>query len=169
MKSLAEQLSLYVQYHKNPVNKVSHFVGVPLLLFAAMIFLGWIHLSVPNLFEINFAWLAVLALLIYYFTLDFWLAAGLTVILFLLTFISEFFSQPIMTKFGVVVFLVCLILGVIAQLVGHFYEKKKPAFLDSWQQILIAPLFLFAELMFELGYRKDLQEKITKNENKEFE
>jgi uncharacterized membrane protein YGL010W len=62
-----------------------------------------------------------------------------------------------------------LILGVIAQLVGHFYEKKKPAFLDSWQQILIAPLFLFAELMFELGYRKDLQEKITKNENKEFE
>ena len=55
-----------------------------------------------------------------------------------------------------------LIIGVGAQFIGHYHEKKKPAFLNDWRLALIAPMFVFAELMFALGYRLDLQEELNK-------
>lgn len=162
MKSLAQQLNIYQQYHTQKKTKITHFVGVPCIVFALMIFFGWIHIAVPNLFEINLAWPLVIALLVYYFYLDILLAAGLTIILILMTLLSEFISQPVITWSGFVIFLFFLIIGVAAQWLGHYYEKKKPALMDNLSQALIAPMFLFAELMFALGYRLDLKEGINK-------
>ena len=31
MKTLEEQMSFYLRYHRNPKNKLTHFVGVPLI------------------------------------------------------------------------------------------------------------------------------------------
>lgn len=158
--NLIEQLSIYQSYHTKQITKITHYIGVPALIFAGMILFGWIHISVPNLFSINVTWVLLATLIIFYFTLDFLLGAGLAVILILMAVIAEFFSQPAIDKLGVITFLFFLITGVIAQFIGHIYEKKKPAFMQSMLQILIAPLFLFAEVMFSLGWQKDLQEKI---------
>lgn len=165
MKSLTEQLSAYYQFHTQKINKIAHFVGVPCIVFALMIFLGWIHLAVPNIFSINFNWILLIALLIYYFKLDVLLAAGLGVILILMAILAEFISQPAVTLGGFIIFLVLFIIGTIALFVGHYYEKQKPAFLKDWRQVLIGPMFLFAELMFALGYRLDLKEEVNKSIN----
>lgn len=162
MKTLAEQLSVYKTYHTQRVTKITHYIGVPFLVFALLIFLGWIHISVPTIFNINLAWVGVVALLIYYFMLDIYLAAGVAVILLLLTVLAEFVSQPIITRPGLITWIVCLVIGIAAQVYGHIYEKKKPAFLDSFSLALIAPIYLFAELMFELGYRKELQAEVDR-------
>lgn len=164
MQNLAQQLSLYQSYHTQRITKITHFIGVPCLIFALLIFLGWIHISLPPLFSINLAWISVVALLVYYYFLDVMLAAGMTVILILMALIAEFLSQPSITLFGFLTWLSFMIIGVIAQFIGHFYEKKKPAFMDNITQLLIAPLFLFAELMFALGYRQDLKEQMKKFE-----
>lgn len=158
--NLTEQLSLYQSYHTKPITKLTHYIGVPALVFAAMILFGWVHISIPNIFSINLTWILLAALIIFYFSLDFLLAAGLGVILILMAFIAEFFSQPEITKLGIIAFLFFFITGVVAQLIGHLHEKKKPAFMQSLTQALIAPLYLFAEVMFSLGWRKDLEEKI---------
>lgn len=162
MQSLPHLLSRYEGYHTKRITKVTHSIGIPFLIFAILIFLGWIHLSMPNLFEISTAWIALAALLIYYYFLDTLLAAGVMVFLVLLALIAELFSQPVITGLGVMVFLAALVIGCTLQYIGHRYEKKKPAFMDGIELVLIAPLYLFAQLMFALGYRKDLQNKMKK-------
>jgi uncharacterized membrane protein YGL010W len=46
--------------------------------------------------------------------------------------------------------------GWILQLVGHVYERRRPALADNLFQIFVAPLFLCAELFFALGYKPKL-------------
>jgi uncharacterized membrane protein YGL010W len=50
--------------------------------------------------------------------------------------------------------------GWTIQFVGHFYEGRKPAFLDDVIGLLIGPLFVVAELGFMLGLRSDIRHAI---------
>jgi uncharacterized membrane protein YGL010W len=43
MKSLAEQLDAYAAYHGDLRNKLTHFVGVPLVSFSLLLALGWLR------------------------------------------------------------------------------------------------------------------------------
>lgn len=53
-------------------------------------------------------------------------------------------------------------LGWSSQILSHiFIEKRSPAFLDNLAQaLLLAPLFVFMEFLFVLGYRPALQKRI---------
>lgn len=149
MKSFSQQLAVYQQYHAKRMTLLTHFIGVPLLVFAALIFLGWFHFAIP--------WLATVAAILYYFFLDKLLAAGVAVVLLLLTFFSQFYSQPRITVYSVVFVIILLLIGTAAIAVGHFYETKKPTPSQVFSFALLAPMLLFAELMFALGYREDLR------------
>lgn len=162
-KAFAQQLSAYEQYHQQKNTRISHYIGIPLVLFALMIFLGWIHLSVPNLFSINFSWIGLILLLIYYFKLDALLAAGAGVILIFMTLLSQIISQPIITLGGFIIFLLIFIIGILALWMGHRHENQKQVLINHLPLVLIGPIYLFAKLMFALGYRKDLQEELKKN------
>ncbi len=48
------------------------------------------------------------------------------------------------------------------QFIGHHYEGKKPAFVDDIMGLAIGPLFVLAELSFELGLRSALKEEIER-------
>ncbi|KAG9288789.1 hypothetical protein G9A89_023086 [Geosiphon pyriformis] len=50
----------------------------------------------------------------------------------------------------------------IAQFIGHgFVEKKAPALMDNLAQaLLLAPLFVWLELLFLLGYRSALRQRV---------
>jgi uncharacterized membrane protein YGL010W len=52
----------------------------------------------------------------------------------------------------------CQVVCWAAQFIGHFiFEHRAPAFVDSLlQALLLAPLFVFMELLFLIGYRPAL-------------
>jgi uncharacterized membrane protein YGL010W len=50
--------------------------------------------------------------------------------------------------------------GWAIQFLGHFFEGKKPAFLDDLRGLLDGPLFLVAEIAFALGLSPGLKEEI---------
>jgi len=52
------------------------------------------------------------------------------------------------------------VVGWIIQFVGHYYEGKKPAFVDDIVGLLIGPLFVTAELGFLLRMRLALKAEI---------
>ena len=56
------------------------------------------------------------------------------------------------------------IVSWIAQFVGHgVYEGRAPALLDSlFQAIFLAPLFVWLEILFKLGYRPELKTRVEK-------
>jgi uncharacterized membrane protein YGL010W len=47
-------------------------------------------------------------------------------------------------------------IGWVIQFVGHYYEGRKPAFMDDLMGLAIGPLFIVAELGFLLGLRRDV-------------
>jgi uncharacterized membrane protein YGL010W len=57
----------------------------------------------------------------------------------------------------------------IAQFIGHgVFEKRAPALLDNlFQALVLAPLFVWLEILFYFGYRPELQKRVKKMAQKE--
>lgn len=57
----------------------------------------------------------------------------------------------------------------IAQFVGHgVFERRAPALLDNLVQALVlAPFFVFMEMLFKFGYRPELQKRVNEAVEKE--
>jgi uncharacterized membrane protein YGL010W len=54
------------------------------------------------------------------------------------------------------------LVGWVIQFVGHWYEGRKPAFVDDIIGLLVGPMFVVAELMFMLGWNKPLLAEIER-------
>ncbi|KAJ3372628.1 hypothetical protein GGF31_001648 [Allomyces arbusculus] len=50
----------------------------------------------------------------------------------------------------------------VVQILGHVvFEGRAPAFTESlWQAVVVAPLFVWVEILFALGYKPDLVRKL---------
>lgn len=160
MKSFIEQAQLYATYHLNQTTRYTHMAGVPLIILSLLIFLGFVKIVVPGVFGTNLACLASIALLVYYFRLNWQLALAFTPILLILLWIASWFNYNGPSTVGVWVFIITFVGGWALQLYGHFVEGKKPALMDNLMQALIAPLFLTAELLFMAGLMLPLKAEI---------
>ncbi len=138
MKPLEEQMGVYAAYHQDRRNKLTHFVGVPVIVLSLMIPLSWVKVE-----PVSAAWVITGILVAYYLVMG--------ALLWLGQFIGELGAL-----WGWIWFGVLFVGGWILQLVGHVYEGRKPALADNLFQIFVAPIFLAAEVFFALGYKPKL-------------
>ncbi|PMV18974.1 MULTISPECIES: Mpo1 family 2-hydroxy fatty acid dioxygenase [unclassified Pseudomonas] len=158
MKSLIDHLSQYAAYHRDPRNIASHFVGIPLIVVAVAVLLSRPEWAVAGL------WLSpavLLALFSAWFYLRLELALGvlMTVLMGLSLWAGHVLaaqSTLVWLSSGIGLFVV----GWVIQFVGHYYEGRKPAFVDDVSGLIVGPLFVVAELAFLLGLRHDLKQQI---------
>ncbi|MET0283787.1 MAG: Mpo1-like protein, partial [Polyangiales bacterium] len=151
MKTLTHQLALYATYHRDRRNVATHFAGIPMIVLAIMILLGRPVLGVAP------AWFAVLFAAQFYLRLDlrwgllmsalFALAGWLGVTLA----VHAYWAGPAL-----------FVGGWALQFLGHVYEGKKPAFLDDLRGLLIGPLFVVVELLFLVGFERELQDELRR-------
>jgi len=161
MKSAVEQLSTYKSVHLNKKNVMTHFVGVPAIIWALMVWLNLVELPVTledSGQSLTLAMPIFAGILVYYFILHTKLAIG-QVCFFLPTFYLAYHIS-LMENAGWIA-LVVFVIAWIFQFVGHHFEKAKPAFVDDLNQLLIGPLFMMAEVFFMLGGLKKLEKEIT--------
>ncbi|ABM25817.1 MULTISPECIES: DUF962 domain-containing protein [Shewanella] len=158
MKSAAEQLSTYKSVHLNHRNIQTHFVGIPLIIWSAFLLLATIRIPLGSLGDISLGLVLGGLVLVYYVRLHVKLALGLTLFLIPVLYTTEVVAH---FSYAVWLALALFIVGWIFQLIGHRYEKAKPAFVDDLNQLLIGPFFLMAEVYFMLGLEKSLNEQIT--------
>ena len=158
MQTLEQQMSVYGAYHRDARNRATHFVGVPIIIFALLVALGWLRLNIAGI-ALSGAMLFVIIVHAYYFRLDIALAAAMTVFTLVLLYLSEQVAQLPFAQ-SVTIFLVSFIGGWILQLVGHYFEGRKPALVDNFFQIFVAPLFLMAEVFFALGWKPALRARV---------
>jgi uncharacterized membrane protein YGL010W len=78
----------------------------------------------------------------------------MTVILVLLTLLCSWIAYPAPTKVSLILFFILFIGGWLLQFIGHSLEKTKPAFLESLSQVVLAPLFVVAEVIIALKLGK---------------
>ena len=54
------------------------------------------------------------------------------------------------------------VVGWVIQFVGHYYEGRKPAFVDDLVGLLVGPMFVVPEVLAPLGWFKDLMAEIER-------
>jgi uncharacterized membrane protein YGL010W len=158
VKSLEEQMAFYAAYHRDPRNKATHFVGVPLIMLAILVPLSWLRIDVAG-FGVTAAMLLAAAVLAYYFILDAPLAIAMLALIGLMIWLAESLAAPGSAQ-GWAWFGALFAGGWILQLAGHAVEGRKPALADNLFQVFVAPIFLAAEVFFALGYKPELQRRI---------
>lgn len=158
MKTALEQLTTYAAYHRDRRNIATHLVGVPMIVQSIVILLARPAVDISGI-AITPAMLALAAAGIYYLMLDLRLGLTLTAIIGAMLWVGGLVAaQPTATWLGAGVGL--FVVGWIIQFVGHYYEGKKPAFVDDIIGLLIGPLFVLAEVVFACGLRLELRRAV---------
>jgi uncharacterized membrane protein YGL010W len=155
VKTLEDQMAVYAAYHRNRWNRLTHFIGVPAIIFAILIPMSWVSFGEG----VTLAHLFLGAVLAYYFLLDVPLALATAVAVAALFHAAKLAAGTGVAS-GWIWFGVFFVGGWIFQLVGHVFEGRKPALADNLFQIFIAPVFLAAEMFFALGLKRDVLKKI---------
>ena len=158
MKTLEDQMSVYAAYHQDSRNKATHFIGVPAIVLALMIALGWARVDIGG-FALSAAMVATALLLGYYLALDLALGLAMAVVLGLMLWLGDWLARQSFAT-GMAWFAVLFVGGWILQLWGHALEGRRPALVDNLFQIFVAPIFLAAEVLFVLGYKSALRKRV---------
>ena len=161
MSAATELLSQYAAYHRDRRNIMSHFIGVPLIVFGVGVLLARPAFALGGL-AMSPAWVAFGVVAAWFLTRGD-LALGVavsvgTAVLLLLSHQVAYGSVTAWLGWGVGGFG----LGWVIQFVGHWYEGRKPAFVDDAIGLLVGPMFVTAEAMFMLGWNKPLLAEIER-------
>jgi len=155
VKTLDQQMAVYAAYHRNRWNRLTHFIGVPAIIFAILIPMNWLSFGEG----VTLAHVFVGVVLAYYFLLDVPLALATTVAVAALLLAAKAVAGTGVAS-GWIWFGAFFVGGWVFQLVGHVFEGRRPALSDNLFQIFIAPIFLVAEVFFALGLKRDVLRKI---------
>ncbi len=135
---LAAYFADYDAYHRAPMNRLTHEIAIPLIVFHVVAMLSWIPLGAPFGMALHLGHVVWLVATLWYLSLD----LRLGVLMGLL--VAVCFPLAAVTPKLVVVILA--VVGWLVQLAGHIvWEKRQPAFLDNMLQALIGPLFFVAK------------------------
>ncbi len=159
MKTLVDHLSNYATYHRDRRNIATHFVGIPMIVFAVQVLLARPSLAADGL--VSPALFATAGALLFYALLR--PAAALVMGAFLVpSLFGAVEVAALSTTSWLTAGLGLFLVGWVIQFVGHIFEGRKPAFVDDLIGLLVGPLFVVAEVGFALGLAAPLQEEIEK-------
>ncbi|MFN3415794.1 MAG: DUF962 domain-containing protein [Caldimonas sp.] len=158
MRTALDLLTQYAAYHRDRRNIATHFVGVPLIVFAVGTLLarpgfelaGWTFSPAWVLFALTAAWYVSRHLVLGLVT-----SAAVAGLIWL-GHLAAAGSTSAWLATGIGAFVV----GWIIQFVGHYYEGRKPAFVDDLIGLLVGPMFVVAEAMFAAGWNREMLARI---------
>ena len=143
----------YGESHQNRLNKLIHWICVPLIFLDIMALL-W-AIPVPGFFAgihpyLNWATLASLFIFGFYIRLSLTLTIGMLALTFasyaaIIAFQSAQIGSLWITAAGAFVVL------WICQFIGHHVEGKKPSFLKDLQYLMIGPTWCLGFLYRKIG------------------
>ncbi|TAK96351.1 MAG: DUF962 domain-containing protein [Aquabacterium sp.] len=159
MKTLTEQLSQYATYHRDRRNIITHFIGIPMIVAAMCILLSRPALAADLLWLTPGAVISALVTL-YYLRLD--VRYGVVLGAYLWACLAFAHSlASLSTGAWLAVGGGMFFVGWVIQFIGHYFEGRKPAFVDDIIGLLIGPLFIAAEAGFLMGMRKEVEAEVN--------
>lgn len=154
MASLVDRLASYAEYHRDKRNIATHFVGIPMILVGTQATLAKIGIG-----PLNAAVAATGLASRYYRALDPTYGKAMTAVLGATCAAGTALAAlPLPMWAGAAAGL--FVGGWALQFLGHYFEGRKPAFLDDLRGLLDGPLFLVAETAFALGLSPELRAEV---------
>lgn len=160
MKPFITQAQRYASHHQNPRTQQTHWIGIPLITFSLMILFGCVKIIIPGMLQTSLACLATLALLIYYFRLHWLLALATTPVMLLLLWLASWLTANGPNTVALWIFVISFISGWTLILYGHYISHEKTGFIEQFSPMLIAPLYLMAEVFFVAGLLPSLKAQL---------
>src|SRR5512139_2228629 len=156
MKSLVDRLASYADYHRDKRNIATHFVGIPMILVGTQATLARIGIG-----PLNAAVGATALATRYYRSLDPTFGAAMGAVLGATCAMGTTIAAlPLPLWAGAAAGL--FVGGWALQFLGHYFEGRKPAFLDDIKGLMDGPLFLVAEVAFALGLSPELRAEVER-------
>ncbi|MCX7660109.1 MAG: DUF962 domain-containing protein [Caldimonas manganoxidans] len=158
MRSALDLLTQYAAYHRDRRNIATHFVGVPLIVFAVGTLLARPQFDVAG-WPLTPAWVLFALTALWYLSRHWVLGLTTSVAVGVLIGLGHLVaasSTSIWLATGIGIFVV----GWIIQFIGHYYEGRKPAFVDDLIGLLVGPMFVVAEAMFAAGWNREMLARI---------
>jgi uncharacterized membrane protein YGL010W len=156
MSRLVRQLSAYAEYHRNGHNVATHMVGIPLILFAIAVLLSRPAIALGEGLVVTPMMIVAAVAAVGYLRLDLMFGAVLAAFLALITWAGSGVAAW-STGAWLAVGLGSFVVGWTLQFVGHYFEGRKPAFVDDLSSLFVGPLFVVAEAAFMLGLRQPVR------------
>ena len=141
---LEKHFEEYAASHRHPMNRLTHKIAIPLIVFHIVAMLDWVRFSQvgevggqPVFFSL--AWPIYVGAVLWYLSLN--VRLGVVMAFLYGVCIPAGWFVPWQAVIAIAVF------AWIIQLAGHsVWEKNRPAFLKNLLQALIGPLFFAAIL-----------------------
>lgn len=136
--TLKAHFANYAAHHGTAGNKLCHSIGIPIIVLSLFAMLSKVTLVPLGDFNLTLAETLLVAVTLYYVTLD----APLALMMFAVTAFLLVPARllPVLPTVGLFVF------GWILQFIGHYvYEKRSPAFYDNLVHLLVGPLWILAK------------------------
>ena len=154
-------MAQYAAYHRDRRNIATHFVGIPLIVFAISVLLARAEFTVGDA-PMNVAIVLWALSALWYLTRgNLVLGAATAIVNGLLTALAMTAAQGSLTSW-LVIGVGSFVVGWVFQFIGHYYEGKKPAFVDDLVGLLVGPMFVVGEGMFMLGWGRPLLAEIER-------
>ncbi|MDP2007372.1 MAG: DUF962 domain-containing protein [Rubrivivax sp.] len=159
-RSALQLLSQYAAYHRDRRNIATHFVGVPMIMFGALVLLTRPAFELGGL-TLTPAWLA-LALVLPWTLSRGALGLGSVTALAWLALAALAHLVAGTTGQGLVWGAGFFLVGWLIQFIGHYYEGRKPAFVDDLVGLFVAPMFVLLEGLAPLGLFRGLMSEVER-------
>ncbi|GJG97829.1 DUF962 domain-containing protein [Cupriavidus pauculus] len=161
MKTLIDHLSQYAAYHRDGRNVFTHFIGIPMIVLAVTALLGRPAMPLGDgALMLTPAVIVYLLSCLFYLRLSFGFGVAMAAILAMFVWAGAWIAALSTTAWlasGIGLF----VAGWIIQFIGHYYEGRKPAFVDDLVGLLVGPLFLVAETAFALGLARETRDAVA--------
>ena len=161
MRTLTDQLSTYAAYHRDRRNIITHFIGIPMIVLAVTILLSRPAFDVGLPVPLTPAIVLFVLTSLFYLRLEFALGLTMVVQTALYTWAGHWFGEQ-STAVWLVSGIGLFVLGWVIQFIGHFYEGRKPAFVDDIVGLLVGPMFVVGEWLFAVGWGHEMLAEIER-------
>ena len=163
MQSLETNLTQYAAYHRDRRNIATHSVGVPMIVFAVVLALATVWIPAGSV-TLTLAAIVSIVACIYYFRLSFVFGVVMAATLFVMCAGASELVHRYGGGTALGLAAAIFVAGWALQFLGHKWEGMKPAFFDDAKQLLIGPLFVWAEALFLVGalpaLRRYIEERV---------
>ena len=138
LRKIDQLFERYGESHRNPRNKVIHWVCVPLIVWSVLAALwAWSPAA---------AYVAIGLALAYYAWLSPAIAVGMLAVIALMVY-----PLTLLGNRAFVVAVVVFVLAWIGQFIGHQIEGKKPSFFEDIFFLLVGPAWLLGFVYRRVG------------------
>jgi uncharacterized membrane protein YGL010W len=153
-RSMRDWLDSYSQDHQHPINRLLHWICVPLIVWSALALLWTVPVPASLLRPGAYAVFTIVLAFAWYWKRSHRLGAALLIALAMLALICAWvFASlgPAHTRW--------LALGVFAvawvgQFIGHLFEGRRPSFFTDLAYLLVGPAWLMDKLLYRIGLKE---------------